>query len=654
MQISLRRLSQSLKLDASGRSVQAIAARLSMVNHMPTHKSSRSFDNETNPALSGAVNPSTLGSPAPGFSAMCLQKWRVHWTAVLASIGVISGAVFMAPAADRPETFCNPLDLDYRFCLDTPSRREAADPALVKYKNEFWLFASKSGGYWHSRDLIRWTLIEPTGLPLEDYAPAVEAIGDRLFYTAFNTRAMFSTDDPLRGVWTREPGNLLAAPDPALFRDDDGRVYMYYGCSDGGDLKGVELDPKQGFKVIQGPVSCMPSDYARHGFEVAGEENRGFTNQNGRIQVSPWTEGAWMTKHKGVYYLAYATPGTQFKTYADGIYTSTNPMGPFTFAPYSPFSHKPTGFIGGAGHSSTVQDNQGHYWHISTMVISVRHMFERRLGLFPVGFTEDGQIYCNTYLGDYPQFVPGTQKQPEDDNSPRWMLLSYGKAATASSTLDGFPVTNAFNEDVRTWWSARSGAAGEWLRVDLGKVSRLEALQINFADQGSTNIGRLRGAGYRYYVEASTDGQNWSKCIDRSWNLRDAPHEYVQLDHPLKTRYLRLVNVSMPAGALFSVSGFRAFGSGLGKSPGSVKQISVAREGVDRRRMTVKWTPVEGADFYIVRYGIGRDRLFNNYQVYGKDQFEISSLNAEASYYVTVDAINDSGITSGRSVVKVP
>ena len=73
------------------------------------------------------------------------------------------------------------------------------------------------------------------------------------------------------------------------------------------------------------------------------------TGQNGDRQMAPWTEGAWMTKHAGTYYLQYSAPGTQFKTYADGVYTSTNPMGPFVYAPYSPFSHKPTGFIGGAG-----------------------------------------------------------------------------------------------------------------------------------------------------------------------------------------------------------------------------------------------------------------------------------------------------------------
>ncbi|MEI9960319.1 MAG: family 43 glycosylhydrolase [Limisphaerales bacterium] len=67
------------------------------------------------------------------------------------------------------------------------------------------------------------------------------------------------------------------------------------------------------------------------------------------MQIAPWLEGAWMTKRAGIYYLQYAAPGTQFKTYADGVYTATNPTGPFAYASSSPFSHKPTGFITGAG-----------------------------------------------------------------------------------------------------------------------------------------------------------------------------------------------------------------------------------------------------------------------------------------------------------------
>jgi hypothetical protein len=49
---------------------------------------------------------------------------------------VIAAGVLSVRAEQRPATFCNPLDLDYRFQLDEPTRREAADPAVVFFDHE--------------------------------------------------------------------------------------------------------------------------------------------------------------------------------------------------------------------------------------------------------------------------------------------------------------------------------------------------------------------------------------------------------------------------------------------------------------------------------------------------------------------------------------
>jgi hypothetical protein len=287
------------------------------------------------------------------------------------------------------------------------------------------------------------------------------------------------------------------------------------------------------------------------------------------------------------------------------------------------------------------------------MTISARDMFERRLGLFPAGFTPNGQLFCNTYLGDYPQFVPGVRKNPGEDNSPGWMLLSYDKPATASSALPQFPVENAFDENIRTWWSAVSGEPGEWLQVDLGKRCRIEAIQINFADQGATNLDRLRADSYRYYVETSDDGKIWRACVDRRETSRDSPHDYAQLDAPVMARYARLVNVHSPGGGLFSVSGFRVFGTAPGKAPARVKGIEAARDPSDPRQLHVAWDPAKGADFYVVRYGIAREKLFNNYQVYKTNRLDINSLNLGVSYYLTVDSVNDCGRAGAAKVLFV-
>ena len=99
-------------------------------------------------------------------------------TLVLALLGIS----LTIPEQTSGQTYCNPLNLSYRFCLDQPSRREAADPVVVLYKDNYFLFASKSGGYWYSNDLLTWNFVTTTDLPLENYAPAAFVLNDSLYF----------------------------------------------------------------------------------------------------------------------------------------------------------------------------------------------------------------------------------------------------------------------------------------------------------------------------------------------------------------------------------------------------------------------------------------------------------------------------------------
>ena len=100
----------------------------------------------------------------------------------------------------------------------------------------------------------------------------------------------------------------------------------------------------------------------------------------GMFSGIPYIEGAWMDKHCGKYYLQYACPGTQFNTYSEGVYVSDSPLGPFTLAENNLYSYKLGGFLPGAGHGSTMQDDRGNWWHTTTMRVSMNHDFERRVG----------------------------------------------------------------------------------------------------------------------------------------------------------------------------------------------------------------------------------------------------------------------------------
>ena len=136
-----------------------------------------------------------------------------------------------------------------------------------------------------------------------------------------------------------------------------------------------------------------------------------------------------MTKHNGRYYLQYGAPATEISGYADGVAVSDQPLGNFVHQSL-PLSWKPGGFARGAGHGATFQDKWENYWHISTISISVKNSFERRLGLWPAGFDNNDIMYCNTAFGDYPQFLPDGK---EDHLSSRFTNEAHG--------LNGPPLT---------------------------------------------------------------------------------------------------------------------------------------------------------------------------------------------------------------------
>ena len=67
----------------------------------------------------------------------------------------------------------------------------------------------------------------------------------------------------------------------------------------------------------------------------------------------------------------------------------------------------------------------------------------------------------------------------------------------------------------------------------------------------------------------------------------------------------------------------------------------------------VSWKPAAGAEFYIVHWGIARDRMVFNDQVHGRESVEIRSLMTGVRYYFTVDAVNAAGITTGTETVSL-
>lgn len=554
----------------------------------------------------------------------------------------------VAKIAQTPTTFCNPLNLNYRFMKIEGGEgiREAADPVVVPFKDEYYLFASKSSGYWHSPDFVNWkhVFIPDSVLPIEDYAPGLFVHNDHVYYvgSTHGTAMLYRSAHPETGQWEKVK-EIWSYWDPAFYVEGD-NLYMYYGCSPADPIHAQVLNLNT-LEARTQVIDCFNSEKETKGWERTGELNE--------LPRRPYIEGAWMTAHNGKYYLQYAGPGTEWKSYADGVYTADSPMGPFTYAENSPTSYKPTGFTGGAGHGClfTVGDT---YWKAATNAISLRHMFERRLSFYPSGFDADGYLYTDTYLGDYPMFLPAADAPAQtvagasanSTGRPGWMLLSSKKKVTASSSLDGYPAANVVDEEARTAWVAATNGNSEWLEVDLGDNASIQAIQVNYDEYGATQKGFVDGIYQSYRISASRNGKDWYTIVDNTAKTTDTPHDYIEFEAPFEARYIKWENSAYTVSSNVSLRELRVFGKGQGAAPQPLSDFSVTRDTTDPCKASLSWAAVEDADGYIIRYGTAKDKLYNNFQVMDSTSLNIGSLNSGVGYYFAIDTYNENGITS--------
>jgi xylan 1,4-beta-xylosidase len=572
-------------------------------------------------------------------------------------------SVFIANAQQK--TYANPVNVDYGY---TPipnfatqgKHRATADPVIVTFKGKYFMFSTNQWGYWWSDDMLNWKFVSrkfllPQHKVYDELcAPAVFVMKDAIYVIGSTHNPDFpiwKSTDPTKDNWEIAVKEFkVGAWDPAFHYDEDtDKLYLYWGSSNAYPILGTEINTKtlQSEGYVKPLLGLEPSE---HGWERFGE-------YNDNTFLPPFIEGAWMTKHNGKYYLQYGAPGTEFSGYGDGVYVSNKPLEGFTYQSHNPFSYKPGGFARGAGHGATFEDNYKNWWHISTIVISTKNNFERRMGIWPAGFDKDDVMYTNTAYGDYPTYLPQYAQGKDFSKGlfAGWMLLNYQKPVQVSSTLGGFQPNLAVDEDIKTYWSAKTGNAGEWYQTDLGDISTVNAIQINYADQDAEFLGKTLNKMHQYKIYASNDGKSWKTIVDKSKNQKDVPHDYVELETPVKARFLKMENLKMPTGK-FALSGFRVFGKGTGEKPSAVENFvalrAEPRKNADRRSVWFKWKQNDLADGYVIYFGKSPNKLYGSIMVYGKNEYYFTGADKSDAYYFQIEAFNANGISERTPIMK--
>jgi len=126
--------------------------------------------------------------------------------------------------------------------------------------------------------------------------------------------------------------------DPAVFKDDDGSFYLYFGGIWGGQLQRwqtgkydstVKDEPIGDAPALTAKVVHLSKDMLHFDEKV---RNVHILDKQGKPLMANdhnrrFFEASWMHKYNGKYYFTYSTGDTHFICYATG----NNPYGPFTY-----------------------------------------------------------------------------------------------------------------------------------------------------------------------------------------------------------------------------------------------------------------------------------------------------------------------------------
>jgi len=504
---------------------------------------------------------------------------------IIASSGSLGaqGAQSPAPVIGKSPRYINPLAIPASSQDGSPRGVNLGDVTVVQDGDSYYMF-NTGGGAWVSTDLVDWKYQPVTGARVPVAPHVVKFNG--MFYMSGNSAPLNRAPSVLGpyelvGPWTDEKGQPWSgvavngrtwngAFDVFIFVDDDNKPYLYYPGRSTDGIFVVPLDPKQLNRFAAAPTHLFGFDKS-HTWERWGEANE-------YSEIS-WIEGPWVIKHNGTYYLEYSASGTQWTSYATGYYTSKSPLGPFRYAPNNPLMRKTTGVVTGAGHGSIIKAPDGQWWQFYTIVLP-NYPGGRRLGMDPVGFDRDGNMFIN--VSETPQWAPGAVADPARRGDSGSLPLTIGKLRAmnqrggSSSERPGHEGPYAVDNSTLTWWEPVADDTLPTLTVDLGSLTEfdlpqfftVDAVRIVFYAGGRSGMGGAANTtevepgssvAHRYRIEVSEDGQTYRTILDRTGNDVTRYTEFEELP-PTRTRFVRLTITDAPRVVPLGVMEFTVFG----------------------------------------------------------------------------------------------
>jgi xylan 1,4-beta-xylosidase len=458
-----------------------------------------------------------------------------------------------SPVIGKDLRYVNPLGIETDSRDGSPRGVSLGDPTIVRDGDRYYMFAT-GGGPWSSGDLVHWKYapVDSAGVPVPSAPDVVKYEG--YFYMAGNGTRLYRSEKILGpykevGPWLDQDGKPFTSIhvfDIDIFIDSDNMPYLYMAKGVTGGIWVAPLDPKNLTRLLAAPKTLFAFDQ-NHVWERAGDANE-------RTYYS-WIEGPWVFKRKGTYYLEYSASGTEWLTYATGVYTAKNPLGPFTYVPKNPLLRKTSGIVAGPGHGSVVQGPDGNWWQFYLCVLPVPPG-GRRIGMDPIGFDAKGRMFVRDGMPtETPQWAPGIVAAPARNGDSGSIPLSIGKTLNLSSSSQraGRDAAYALDNSNGTWWEPAESDAQPTITVDLlgnepfYKESQftVDSSRIEFRVVRGADTGFSGSPAFRYKIEASSDGEHFTTLLDKTNNMLTKYTEFDELS-PTRCRFVRLTLTDWP------------------------------------------------------------------------------------------------------------
>ena len=269
-----------------------------------------------------------------------------------------------------------------------------ADPFIMLHENTYYAYGTndKDGiAVYTSDDLVNWQKQSALALHKDDswgdrwfWAPEVYYIPqEKKFYMYYSVDEHISvaTSDSPAGPFRQDIQKPIIEDekciDNSLFIDDDGKAYLsFVRFTDGNNIWVAEMESD--LKTMK-KETMKPCIHVTEAWE----------NELGRV-----TEGSFIVKHKGIYYMIYSANDYQSPNYGVGYATASSPMEAWVKYDKNPVFQKPDDLVG-VGHSAIFKDKEGKLRMVFHAHHDKENIHPRLMYITDVSFSDDEKPIMN-------------------------------------------------------------------------------------------------------------------------------------------------------------------------------------------------------------------------------------------------------------------